>query len=157
MIKKKYIGFDSFEGFPEPTIEDRSIRNARKSNWNHTDEKFVLGNLKKMGFTDKDFECVSFIKGFFKDTFNNNHYLVEKIAILHLDCDLYEAHKLSLEHFYPKVVEGGIIVFDDINTPDGISLNDFPGASKAINEFLGSKVKNIKKCNISGKYFLIKR
>ena len=56
-----------------------------------------------------------------------------------------------------KNVIANMTNINNIDTPDGISLNDFPGASKAINEFLGSKVKNIKKCNISGKYFLIKR
>ena len=150
--KKKYIGFDSFQGFPHPSIEDASPRNPKKGEWNHTDEKFVLGNLKKMGFTDKDLEYVSFIKGFFKDILNNNNYLTERIAILHLHCDLYESYKLSLEHFYPKVVEGGIIVFNGLD----YSVEEFVGIRKVINDFFGSEVKNIKKCNISEKYFLIK-
>ena len=46
---RNYIGFDSFEGFPEPSHEDNSRRNPKKGEWNHTDEDFVISNLNDLG------------------------------------------------------------------------------------------------------------
>ena len=63
--KKKYYGFDSFEGFPTPSEEDISPRNPKKGDWDHTNEDYVKYNLKKVGFDEKDFIKIQFIKGYF--------------------------------------------------------------------------------------------
>ena len=150
--QKSYFGFDSFKGFPEVHINDKSKRNPQKGDWDHSDENYVISNLKLLGFNDEDFYNINFIKGFFEDSFLKNKSLINQISLLHLDCDLYNSYKISLQFFYPKVVNNGIIVFDEY-------LDDqesFPGAAKAIKEFFGRKVENIQKCEISGKYFLIK-
>ena len=47
---------------------------------------------------------VHLIKGFFDETL---HKYEGKIALLHLDCDLYESYKISLEILYGKVSSGG--------------------------------------------------
>ena len=35
------------------------------------------------------------------------------IALLRLDTDIYYSTKAELEHFYPKLVSGGILIIDD--------------------------------------------
>ena len=150
---KKYYGFDSFEGFPEPSTQDISKRKAKKGDWGHTDQDYVKNNLKKIGFEEKDFQNIRFVKGYFDKSFTENNELVNEICLLHLDCDLYKSYKDSLNFFYSKVVENGIVAFDEYKG----SENTFPGAIKAIDEFFGENKKNIQKCNISGKYYIIKK
>lgn len=54
---------------------------------------------------------VHLVKGWFADTLLKSE--VGAIALLHLDCDLYESTKYCLENLYNSVVQGGCIVIDD--------------------------------------------
>lgn len=38
---------------------------------------------------------------------------IPRIALLHIDCDFYEPHKLTLQKFYPAVSPGGFVVLND--------------------------------------------
>lgn len=58
-------------------------------------------------------------------------------ALLHLDCDLYESHKLSLENLYGKIQPGGVIMFEEYGD------TRWPGASKAIDVFLSDKPEHV--------------
>ena len=149
----KYFGFDSFQGFPEPHKKDLNEKNEiNKGQWSHTDEKYVLENLLQMGFNEKDLEKITFISGFFDSTFKSDYSDIKEIALLHLDCDLYESTLLSLKKWYPKVQTNGVIVFDEYID----DVNTFPGAAEAVNEFFGSSIKNIKQFQINKKYYLLK-
>lgn len=152
LYNKKYIGFDSFEGFPEPSIEDNSPRNPMKGQWSHTDENFVLENLNLMGFKDSDKKKIKLIKGFFDTTFHQEIKNISKISLLHIDCDLYSSTKISLETWFDKIEKKGIIVFDEYLN----SVDSFPGAKKAIDEFLGEDKNKIKVCPYTKKYYFIK-
>ena len=149
---RKYIGFDSFEGFPEPSDEDKSPRNPEKGDWNHTNEKFVISNLNDLGFEEKDFKKIKFIKGFFERTFQQEKDNIKTISLLHIDCDLYSSTKISLETWFDKVEKNGLIVFDEYLN----SAYQFPGALKAIDEFLGTNKSQIKICPYTKQYYLIK-
>ena len=50
----------------------------------------------------------------------------DRYRFVHLDVDLYEPTRDSLNYFYPRLVPGGMIVSDDYG---------WPGARKAIDEF----------------------
>ena len=158
---KNYIGFDSFEGFPEPSIHDKGpdtftesgiLIETKKGQWNHINEKFVLNNLQDLGFNLEDFEKVKFKKGFYENIFSNEYKNINKISLLHVDCDLYSSTKISLETWFSKVEKNGIVVFDEYLD----SIRRFPGATKAINDFLGEDKKNIKICPFTKKYYFIK-
>ena len=151
-FNRKYVGFDSFEGFPEPCDEDNSTRNPKKGDWNHTNEKFVFSNLDDLGFKDENYKKIRLIKGFFEDTFLQEHNDIKKISLLHIDCDLYSSTKISLETWFDKVEKNGIIVFDEYLN----SINSFPGAVKAIDEFLGVDKNKIKICPYTKQFYLIK-
>lgn len=64
--------------------------------------------------------------------------------------DLYQSYKTCLEHLFPKVVSGGIVLFDEYDTPN------WPGAKKAIDEYFKGTSYRPQKDAESGKYFLIK-
>jgi len=70
----------------------------------------------------------------------------EQIAILRLDTDFYDSTKYELEHFYPYVSSGGIVIIDDYGY--------WKGSRKAVDEFLIDK-PTLKLINIdsTGVYF----
>ena len=55
----------------------------------------------------------------------------KKFKLVHLDVDIYDSYKNSLEFLHPLMVSGGVIVCDDYDA--GSCL----GAKKAIDEFCG--------------------
>jgi hypothetical protein len=75
---------------------------------------------------------VRLVKDFFDKTLSSYE---GRIALLHLDGDLYESYKVSLEALYDKVVSGGIIMFDEYADPRWL------GARKAIDEFFSTSRK----------------
>lgn len=152
LSNKKYFGFDSFEGFPEPGDEDNSTRNPKKGEWNHTNEEFVISNLNDLGFENEHYKKIKFIKGFYEKIFQQENDNITKISLLHIDCDLYSSTRISLETWFDKVQKNGLIVFDEYLN----SALNFPGAVKAIDEFLGADKNLIKICPYTKQYYLIK-
>jgi hypothetical protein len=144
-------GIDSFEGYSKPAIQDKGCSVPEK--WKYINEKEVYETLERARLNE-DFisQNVKTVKGFFKDIFPLSG--LEKIAILHLDIGLYENYMLCLKNLYPKVENGGVIMFDEYKHPT--TLIKMPGASKAIDEYLGEKKSEIKKDELTGKYYLIK-
>lgn len=142
-------GFDSFEGFPEPSKEDVSDRNPKKGEWSQTSIKMVLEQLKRAGLPHKFIEQnINLIKGFFPTSFES--YKKNQIAILHVDVDLYSSYKDVLSFFYPFVVSRGLILFDEYNQPT------WPGAKKAVDEFLAENNLSLQHDVQANKYFIVK-
>lgn len=103
---RKFWGFDSFEGFPDPTSEDISFRNPKRGEWkkmSRDDMYEVLSNCR----LGKDFidSKIKIAKGFFSETLPNCN--VGNIALLHLDVDLYKSYRDCLEYLFPRVTRGG--------------------------------------------------
>jgi len=69
------------------------------------------------------------VKGWIPDSFGEEH-AGRAYAFVHLDVDLYEPTKASLEFFYARMPQGGVIVVDDYASAT------FPGARLAVEEFL---------------------
>ncbi len=55
------------------------------------------------------------------------------IALAHVDVDIYRSVLDSCEFVYPRLVHGGVIVFDDYGFPS------CPGARRAVDEFFAAK------------------
>jgi len=145
--------FDSFEGFPEPTAEDRSERNVKKGEW-RSDIKLIQKMLSEAGLTEDFLKSkLIIIKGFFDESLKN--YRGGKIALLHIDVDIYKSYVSVLNQLYDKIEKGGIIIFDEyINTNEIIK---FPGAKKAIDDFFTGREEIIIRDKIYGKYFAVKK
>lgn len=131
---RNYYGFDSFEGFPAPVEMDETTPIKGRGFWSSPPEA-VLKVLRdgRLG-EDVIRERIHLVKGWFNETL---HKYQGNIALLHLDCDLYESYKLALETFYDQVQPGGIIMFDEYADPR------WPGARKAIDEFFADKPEKI--------------
>lgn len=60
----------------------------------------------------------------------------ERFCLVHVDVDIYQSYKDCLEFFYPKMVEGGLILLDDY------AISTCEGATIAVDNFC--KENNIK-------------
>lgn len=135
---RKLIGFDIFGEFPETDFEDdkpfreRFIANAGSES---ISAEALHQNLSGRGLGDK----VELIAGDITQTVPA--YVADhpelKVALLNLDTDIYEPALTILEHLYPRVVEGGVIILDDYGT--------FPGETKAIDEYFKGQGVRIQK------------
>ncbi len=136
-------GFDSFEGFPLPGAEDASERNLQAG------EFAVPPALVSRVFEDAGFSStyirqkVRLIKGFFDASLPG---FDQDIALLNLDCDLYESYRACLENLYPRLLPGGVVLFDEYED------ENFPGAARAIDEFFENRKEKPER-HASGKYF----
>lgn len=147
-------GFDSFEGFPEPTAEDLGTgRSTRKGEWNNTSLEGAVDFLHRCGWSAAwVVSRVTLVKGFFDVSLTN--YRGDGIALLHADADLYQSYLDIFGHLYDKVVPGGIIAFDEyMGTRD---YAKWPGAKQAIDEFFGPKNIPIIRDAMTSKYYAIK-
>lgn len=116
--------FDAWEGLPETVAQDGE--DSKK--WVGQ----VVGSPKRVTEIMKKLAVpparIHIHHGWFEDTFP--HAAIEKVALLHIDCDFYEPTALYLQRWYPHLVAGGFVQFDDYSA--------FQGCKKAVDEFLAS-------------------
>ena len=86
---------------------------------------------KNMASTDYPEENIIYIKGKIEETLPG--YIPGKISILRLDTDWYESTKHELEHLYPILSPGGVLIIDD--------YGHFAGARKAVDEYFSGLEK----------------
>jgi O-methyltransferase len=60
-----------------------------------------------------------------------------RFSFVHLDCDAYASYEQCLHHFYPLLVDGGIIALDEYDDPH------WPGCNQAVDEFLKDKPEKL--------------
>jgi hypothetical protein len=139
---RKIIGFDTFGEFPEAQF---APDNEKREFFINEAGSESITKAQLTSFLEKDFlqQNVELIEGNILETvpkyYRDNQQL--KISLLHIDVDLHEATKVALEVLYPCVVSGGIVILDDYGA--------FPGANKAIDEFLFEKGVRIQKLGYS--------
>jgi O-methyltransferase len=129
------IGCDSFEGFPEPhgkdarldgTVHTRARRGALSA-----PVEVVAAKVRALGYERQ----IRLVKGFFEETLP---LLGDRFSLVHLDVDLYASYRTCLEFFYPRLLRGAYMVFDEYGESDV-----YPGAKRAIDEFLADKPEGI--------------
>ncbi|MGM3941125.1 TylF/MycF family methyltransferase, partial [Salmonella sp. NW387] len=54
-----------------------------------------------------------------------------RYCFVHVDVDLYQPTRDSIQFFYPRMVPGGIMLFDDYG-----SGMQSPGAARAVDDFM---------------------
>lgn len=144
--KREIIGFDSFEGFPQPTLEDNfKITGVKKGRYK-TGLSYVNEFLSNSGLKNVNQRTsINLIKGFFEETLSKAK--IDKIALLNLDGDLYLSYKTCLDILLDKVMNGGIIIFDEYESVK------YPGCKKAVLEFF--REKDIIKHHLYDRHFII--
>jgi hypothetical protein len=105
--------FDTFAGMPPPGARDLSISGRAaseqiKEGWGTSAEDEVASNLRSTGYP---MECVRLVKGKVEDTVPAR--APAQIALLRLDTDWYQSTRHELEHLYPRLARGGVLIIDD--------------------------------------------
>lgn len=152
-ISKTIYGFDSFEGFDEETFHsDLSLGGAEDEDRNEhgfssTSLELVERKVRKFGLNN-----IQFIPGYFNVSFPRFNPSV-RFSFVHLDVNLYGSYKDCLEFFYPRMVFGGVILFDEYNDPP------WPGCNRAVDEFLADKPEKPELISMNNyqKYFITVR
>ncbi len=137
--------FDSFEGLPDPTIEDEYkepiIYEPKDKSASLVSPGYCLGTydeVEKLLFSKLSLNKnnVFMVKGWFQDTLPKYKDKIGAIAVLRVDADWYESTKCCLENLYDNVVTGGYIFVDDYGS--------VTGCKKATDNFLTNKKLNVK-------------
>jgi predicted O-methyltransferase YrrM len=110
--------FDTFSGLPP---HDASIDG-------HVEGEFSETSLESVQDFLAGYPNVEFHQGFFPATAGPVENT--KFSLVSVDGDLYQTTKDALEFFYPRLVSGGVMVFDDYEWEGCL------GVKKAIFEFL---------------------
>ena len=133
--KRTFYGFDTFGKFPKQKnkFDKKFVKFWSKYAGDSLEKKKLDKILKK-----KKLYNYKLIKG---NIFNTLEDFLKtyskKIALLHLDLDTYEVTKYVIYRLSSHLQKGSIILCDDYKSTIG--------ATKAINEFLKSKRKKIKR------------
>lgn len=129
--------FDTYEGMTPPDDVDRRydgtaaaelLGSGAKSAtiWCYSALDEVKANMASVGYRG----AVNYIKGKVEDTIPT--HAPEQIAILRLDTDWYESTRHELQHLYPRISPGGVIIIDDYGY--------WRGARKAVDEYFGGSL-----------------
>ena len=120
--KKLYL-FDTFAGFEKSDVQlerDRKLSGASLGDFQNTSLEVVQGKLKTN-------DNVVFCPGHFPKT--AEHIKPdERFSLVHFDADIYQVALASCEYFYPRMEEGGMMIFHDYQ-------NRYTGVKQAVSEY----------------------
>lgn len=146
-IERKLWLFDSFEGLPVPTEDDIDSHGEKgeKGLFAGSEEKVRKLIFDELGLQSKN---VNIIKGWYEKTIPDFADNIDKIAVLHLDCDFYESVNICLENLFDKIQSGGFLVIDDYGR--------WIGCKKAIDKFFEKRgIKpDLHESDYTGRYYL---
>lgn len=129
--------YDTFTGMTEPdehdvqTMSGRAAadilraqpRSADDPFWGISPRQAVEANLRRTGYP---FERFRFVEGDVITTLPSS--APDAIALLRLDTDWYASTRHELEHLYPRLAAGGVLIVDDYGY--------WRGAREATDEYL---------------------
>lgn len=129
---REYALFDSFEGLPPA----REIDGPHAIRWqSNKDGPYYYDNCRASEQSAREAmelsgaRNFSINKGWFADTLAEARF-DSGIAILRMDADWYDPTTEVLNHLFPKVNRGGVIIVDDYYTWDG--------CSRAVHDYLSA-------------------
>jgi hypothetical protein len=149
-IEKEFLGVDSFKGFPKNQTTNHndlpeafetlfSSKKITKEHYLASKQRLsVIENLAHLSseyfndpgqiiFEQAKKRNIKLIEGTFSEALPK---INKKIAVFHIDCDLYAPYLECLQLQFKNVISGGYIVLDEY-----YSLK-YPGARIAVNQFL---------------------
>jgi O-methyltransferase len=138
-VSRNLFLFDTFDGMTEPTAKDvaadgeaaaelmsRSDRADPTSVWCLAPIEEVRQAVLGTGY---DAGKITFVKGRVEETIPQ--HAPDQISLLRLDTDWYESTRHELEHLFPRLAPGGVLIIDD--------YGHWKGARQAVDEYLASQ------------------
>jgi len=127
---RRFHIYDTFEGFPDNTWEldwhGTKVPFTKHANFLECVRKAVTRSLCPA-------DRFEFVAGMVEETLPRHK--PGAIALLRLDTDYYESTRAELEHLYPLLSPGGVLIIDDYGL--------FQGARRATDEFFAHQDKGI--------------
>jgi O-methyltransferase len=138
--------YDTFAGMSAPTERDRSFdgRSAQvqldeaergTGIWCYAGRAEVEENLRSTGYPA---DRLHFVEGKVEDTIPG--VLPGGLALLRLDTDWYESTRHELQHLYPLLQPGGVLIIDD--------YGHWEGARRAVDEYFAARHQEAKLAEI---------
>lgn len=120
MFSRPIIGFDAFGAFPRNRVAGEADRAFIERFEAAGGEGISKSTLEEV-LAEKGFANVELVEG---DVFETLPAFLEtrpalKIALLHLDMDVYEPTAFALEQLLPHMTTGGLVAFDDYGLVEG--------------------------------------
>jgi hypothetical protein len=134
---RRFHLFDTFEGMSAPTEHDRRASDAQPAAallassarddkiWCVASLDDVRANLTAAGCP---MDRMALVQGKVEDTIPAA--APERIALLRLDTDWYESTRHELQHLYPRLAVGGVLIIDDYGA--------WEGARRAVDEYFAA-------------------
>jgi len=139
--QKQVFGFDNFAGFASFSEQDGK-HDAKVSKVPGGFNSGVFEEILEdaIAIFDKDRFIpykprVVLVKGDIEQTvprFVAQHSGL-RISLIHFDCDVYKPTKVALEAFWPRVVCGGVVLFDEYG------IRPWEGESSAVEQYFAGK------------------
>lgn len=134
--KRKLYLYDTFDdGWPAPGVEDETVTGlSAHEQWR---AEVAAGEVpdvasydavrQLMASTQYPMQNIVMVKGNVLDTIPGS--CPDSISLLRLDTDWYDSTRHELEHLYPRLVQGGVLMIDDYGS--------WQGTRKAVDEYFG--------------------
>jgi O-methyltransferase len=144
--------YDTFTGMSEPTATDRSHDGVSAQHqleatdrgqgvWCEASLDDVQANLQSTGYPR---ERIHFQAGKVEDTIPA--MLPGPIAVLRLDTDWYESTRHELQHLYPLLQSGGVLIIDD--------YGHWQGARQAVDEYFAGQSIYLHRVDYTGRLMI---
>ncbi len=126
--------YDSFAGLPRPGEHDTFLREGALA--------VDVGQLQAT-FDKWELPLPRIHPGWFHETMPTQ--LPGQVCFGYLDGDYYESIRVSLEHIYPRMSPGAILVIDDYcdRTRNPRAFDGFAGPKQACDEFFADKSEKV--------------
>lgn len=127
--------FDTFEGMPPAGVEDVHAEKGSRAEdmfptngeaWDAASYEEVAANMARTGYPR---ERIHQVKGLVEETIPAQ--APETIAILRLDTDWYASTKHEMEHLFPRLSRGGVLIIDD--------YGHWAGSKQAVDEYFAAQ------------------
>jgi hypothetical protein len=132
---RNFFLYDTFEGMSEPGEKDKDLSDSSAKDqlssrekttsdviWAYSPLEEVQKNIEYTGYPMSKVQC---IKGKVEETIPGT--ISDKVALLRLDTDWYESTLHELNHLFPKLVPGGVLIIDD--------YGHWKGAREAVDQY----------------------
>ena len=131
--------FDTYEGLPEPGERDVSFKGKpARDMWEEQRDGQGLSAWCRAGLDEVRAVMetsghprarIHYVAGMVEDTVPDA--APDPIAILRLDTDWYDSTRHEMEHLYPRLAVGGVLILDDYGS--------WEGARQAVDEYLAKQ------------------
>ena len=132
-VERDLYLYDTFQGMSAPTDADKDYSGKAAAEllaqeeigqgfWCEASLEDVSQNMRATGYPE---DHVHYVKGMVEETIPQT--LPQEIALLRLDTDWYESTYHELEHLFPRLRPGGVLIIDD--------YGHWQGAKRAVDEY----------------------